>query len=127
MSNKIDEYANNLDIIFKKVKDINAECIFLTENYMCTYVHEKITYEKDIELAKRIIECQNTGILKAHFDIAKKVAQNNNVKICDIYSYWEKLSSNNVDTTSLLANYFNHPIREFHYFIAMKLIETLFD
>jgi hypothetical protein len=38
---------------------------------------------------------------------------------------WEKLEQAGVDVTELLANKLNHPIREFHYYMAMKLIETM--
>ena len=32
-----------------------------------------------------------------------------------------------VDVTELLSNKLNHPIREFHYYTAIKLLETIFD
>ena len=37
------------------------------------------------------------------------------------------MSANAVDTTALLANGLNHPMREMHDLIAYKLIETLFS
>ena len=37
----------------------------------------------------------------------------------------EKLLSVGVDTTELLANKLNHPAREFHYYMAIKLLETI--
>ena len=30
-----------------------------------------------------------------------------------------------INVTELLANKLNHPIREFHYYIAIKLLETI--
>lgn len=48
-----------------------------------------------------------------------------NITVCDLYSVWEKMSSLGVDTTELLANKLNHPIREMHYYIAIKLIEVI--
>jgi hypothetical protein len=40
---------------------------------------------------------------------------------------WEKMISGGVDTTELLSNKINHPIREIHYYMAIKLLETMFE
>jgi hypothetical protein len=38
---------------------------------------------------------------------------------------WEAMARAGVNTTELLANKLNHPIREIHYYMAMKIIETI--
>ena len=57
----------------------------------------------------------------------KETAKKYGVKFCDMYSAWRKMAASGVDTTDLLANYYNHPIREFHYYTAIKIIETIFE
>ena len=47
------------------------------------------------------------------------------VEVCDLYSVWEAMAAAGVDTTELLSNKLNHPIREFHYYMAMKIVETI--
>lgn len=37
------------------------------------------------------------------------------------------MADGGVDTTELLANKINHPIKEYHYYIAIKLLETMFE
>ena len=70
---------------------------------------------------------QNNGGLHIYFEKAKALCEKYNVKICDLHAVWEKLLSADVDTTELLANKLNHPIREMHYYMAIKLIETMFE
>ena len=123
----IKTYLDSLDSIFKKVKLIGAECIFLTENMMCTKVSCHLSGEKAIATAENLSKIQNSGTLDKYFEEAKKVAVNNNVKVCDIYSYWKKMYENGVDVTELLENKYNHPIEKMHYFTAMKLVEAIFE
>ena len=58
---------------------------------------------------------------------ALRVAKECGAKVCDLYTVWEKMSLGGVNTTDLLANQINHPIREIHYYMAIKLIETFFE
>ena len=85
-----------------------------------------MTDENLINLSKSLITIQTGGVLKKYFERAKDLARKYGVKVCDIYSVWEKLSQAQVDTTDLLANKLNHPIKELHYYIAIKLLETIF-
>ena len=34
---------------------------------------------------------------------------------------------NGVDITELLSNKYNHPIREIHYYTAVKVVEKMFE
>lgn len=124
----LDKYAENLRAILKKVAENGAEVIFLTQNAMNT----KISYEfKEadalLHTAKFTENIQNSGTLKAYMDKAREVAEECGAKVCDIYPMWEKLIAGGVNVTELLANKINHPIREIHYYMAMKLIETMFE
>lgn len=124
---KLDEYKNNLAAIFDKVASLGAECIFLTENAMCSKVSCHLHDENLRKFAEKLAPLQNDGTLKAYFDAAKDVAHAHGVKICDVYSAWEKMAAAGVDTTELLSNKLNHPIEKLHCYTAIKLIETMFE
>ena len=122
----IGNYQNALEGIFKKLKEQKIEIIFLTQNYMNTKTSVHLKDQLFIDLAKTFAEnVQKNGTLKAYFNAAKESCEKYDVKICDLYPVWEKLEQAGVDVTELLANKLNHPIREFHYYMAMKLIETM--
>ena len=70
---------------------------------------------------------QNSGILKEYFDAAKDLCEKYGVKVCDLHSVWLKMAEAGINITELLANKLNHPIREFHYYMAMKIVETMLD
>jgi len=124
---KVLEYKNNLNQIVKKILDKGIECILLTPNMMCTntscHLHEDLL----IDYSKRFTAIQNEGVLDKFVDALKEVAKENNVPVCDIYSKWKTLYNSGVDVTELLSNKLNHPIREFHYYTAIKLLETIID
>ena len=79
------------------------------------------------EMCQLHAQLQNDGTLKQYMQAAAAVAEECGGKVCDMYSVWEKLEQNGVNTNNLLANKINHPIRQFHYYMALKLIETIFE
>jgi len=123
---KIANYREALEEIFKKLKAQKIETIFLTQNYMNTKTSVHLKDELFINLSKTFAsDVQNSGVLKAYFEEARKACEKYGVKVCDLYPVWEQLEKAGVDVTELLANKLNHPIREIHYYMAMKLIETM--
>ena len=125
---KLDNYRKNLREIFENVSLGGAEVIFLTQNAMNT--KKSCHLKGDDALTKTALmtaELQSNGVMKAYMDAAKQVANECGVKVCDVYPMWEKMIAGGVDTTELLANKINHPIREIHYYMAMKLLETMFE
>jgi lysophospholipase L1-like esterase len=122
----IEQYTQALDGIFTKLKERDIEVIFLTENYMNTKTSPHLKDELFLRLAKNFAEnVQNSGVLKTYFESAREVCAKHDVKVCDLYPVWEKLEEAGVDVTELLANKLNHPIRELHYYMAMKVVETM--
>lgn len=121
----IDEYAKCLTSIFDGIKKIGAEIIFLTENYMCTKVSPHLKEDALKNLAVELCERQNSGVLEQYFDNAKELCKNYDIEVCDLYSVWKAMAQGGVNTTELLSNKLNHPIREYHYYIAIKLIEKM--
>lgn len=121
----IDEYAKSLEAIFERIEASGAEIIFLTQNFMCTKVSPHITEPSMKELAEELCKRQNTGLMDMYFDKAKEICKNYGAEICDLYSVWKAMAQSGVNTTELLSNKLNHPIREYHYYIAIKLIEKI--
>lgn len=119
-------YTEALKSIFEKVKALNAECIFIFQNTMNTKVSCHLKDEREKELARSFAEIQNRGDLKYYCEQAKITAKECGVEFCDLYSVWENMIEGGVDTTELLSNKYNHPVREFHYYIAIKIIEKMF-
>lgn len=121
------EYAENLREIFKMCKERGAELIYLTEWTACHTLSPHLKDEPLKEIARKMIKREQEGVLRAYFNAGKKIAKEEGVKICDMYAVWEKIRSSGVNTTELLANKINHPVREFHYYIAIKILETIFE
>lgn len=121
----IKQYSKALSGIFSALQEKNIETIFLTQNSMCinTSCHLKDQLFKTLSV--NFSKVQNDGVLKNFMEEAKKVSEQFNVKVCDLYPVWEKLIESGVNVTELLANKLNHPIREIHYYMAIKLLETI--
>ena len=121
----IEEYARSLSTIFEKVSASGAEIIFLTQNYMSTRVSPHLSEQSMKDLAVRLAERQNSSLMDLYFDKAKEICARYGAEVCDLYSVWKAMASSCVNTTELLSNKLNHPIREYHYYIAAKLIEKM--
>ena len=125
--NDVKVYTDALESIFAKVKAIGSECIFLFQNMMNTKVSCHLKEDRERELAKGFVGIQNGGTLDKYHDAAKEIALKCGVAFCDIYSAWKKMAAGGVDITDMLANYYNHPKREFHYYTAIKVVEKMFE
>jgi len=125
---ELDGYGARLDEIFKKIKATGAECIFMTPNMISSNTNRHVKdSEAYINLSERLAKLQNEGVMDAYMAKAKEVATANGVVVCDCYAKWKKMAENGVDTTALLANYLNHPIRDLHWLFANSLVETVFE
>ncbi len=120
-------FKDNLRKIYMAIKNCGSEVICMTPNMMNTYVSGRIEQAEFLETADTTRKYQTDGYLKMYCEAAKQVAEECGVKICDVYSKWERMYDNGVDTTELLANYINHPKKEMHWLFAFSLIETLMN
>ena len=121
----VEAYGERLSAIFEKIKQSGAEIIFLTQNYMCKTVSHQLTEPALRNTAVSLCERQNTGLMDLYVDKAKEVCRRHHVEICDLYETWKAMDQCGVNTTELLSNKLNHPIREYHYYIAVKLMEKM--
>ncbi len=115
-------YTEALSSIFEKTKQIGAECIFLTPNLMNDTVSPHLKEEKLRELALSFTK----NILDQYVTAARATAEAYHIPVCDVYAKWCRLRDCGVNTTELLSNKFNHPIREMHRLTAYSLVETMF-
>lgn len=121
----VEAYAKQLANVFEKIRQSGAEVIFLTQNYMCTKVSHHLTDPALKNVAVSLCERQNTGVMDRYVAKAKEVCNAHHVEICDLYSVWKAMAQCEVNTTELLSNKLNHPIREYHSYIAIKLVEKM--
>ena len=119
------EYKKAMEEIVCSIQNSGAECILLTPNVMNTNVSPHLKDQLFIDLAKSFSSIQNDGVLDLYVDAIKEVAKNKNVKVCDVYSKWKKMIDSGVNTTELLANKLNHPIREINYLTAIMLLDCI--
>lgn len=121
---ELDTYVSGLSGLFKKCNENGFECIFMTPNMLNTYRSEE-TEPQHYEYAAYTAEMQRSGKMDHFMEVAKQLAADFGVAVCDCYSEWKKLSESGVDTTKLLINRINHPTREMHQLFADMLYETI--
>ena len=119
----LENYISSLKIIFQKSKECGAQVIFMTPNMLNTYVAED-TEKVCLEYAAVTAEYQNSGKMDAFMDAAVRLAEEMQIDICDCYKKWKEMSKTR-DTTMLLANRINHPVREMHQLFADSLFELI--
>ena len=64
---------------------------------------------------------QKSGVLGEYFAAGKAAAEGEGAVVLDLYPVWEKLIVSSCNVTELLSNKLNHPIREYHVYVAIKL------
>ncbi len=116
----LDGYKRNLCEIFQRLKNAGIDVIFMTPNMVNTYIHH-LNLPVLHKTAQSCAESQNDGTMDRLVETARNCAKDNGVEVCDVYAIWKKLSEYGVDTTELLCNHINHPIREMHKLFADAL------
>jgi len=121
----LDDYLNPLRQIFNACIERDIETVFMTPNMLNTYVRDDVAPEY-LNYAAVTAEYQNGGRMDLYMSSACRLAEEMGIKVCDCYSYWKKLSETE-DTTKLLANGINHPIKEMHELFAQMLYDTVME
>ena len=124
VNDKLEDFTGALRTIFGECNKRGIECIFLTPNMLNTHVADD-TPPDHVNYATVTAKKQSEGIMDACMDAARAVAREMGVKIADAYAEWKKLSETE-DTTKLLANRINHPVREMHELFCDVLMKTIF-
>lgn len=121
----LDAYLQNIRKIIETLNDKGIEVIFLTQNYMNTEVSCHLKEEQLRNFAANSMKKQNDGVLQKYMEGAAKTASECGAVVCDLHTVWQKMAAAGIDTTELLANKLNHPVREMHKYMAIKLVETM--
>ena len=121
----IETYKNALREIFRTAKEAGIETIFMTPNMMNTD-SSKVSPGSILEpLAEVFAKRQNGGVFDAYMDAARLVCAEEKIALCDCYRIWKNMYDCGVDTTNLLSNGLNHPVREMHDLFAWQLVHTI--
>lgn len=120
-------FKNALKEIFEKLSDQKMEVIFLTPNMMNTKISVYLQDDDMRKIAENKARIQSNGCMDRYMQAAREVCNIYGIPVCDCYTIWKKLNQNGVDTTELLANKINHPIREMNYLFAYELVRTMFQ
>ena len=119
----LEEYLTPLGIIFDRCLAAGCDVIFMTPNMLNTYVAEG-TAQMYLAYAAVTAGYQNEGRMDLYMESACALAREMGVAVCDCYAKWKELSKT-TDTTMLLANRINHPVREMHELFAQSLFEII--
>lgn len=124
-ADKVEEYISSLREIFTRIRESGSAVIFMTPNNMALKVNQRVWQPK----VRNVIVAKSTDEERAsmdlHIDRARKLCTDMGVPICDCYAIWKQMAKSGVDTTSLLSNDINHPIREMHYLFAYELVKMI--
>lgn len=120
----VEEYRNNMCEIFGRLKAFGIKTVFMTPNMINTYVHH-LNLEILNKMAKNCAQLQNDGTMDLFIQTGRECAEENGAVVCDAYAVWKKLGEYGVNTTELLCNYINHPIRPMHRLFADLLEPVL--
>jgi len=123
----IKEYTDALKNIFTDILKSGAEVIFMTPNMMNTTVSPHITNECIIEVAQKIQNIQNGGVMDKYMEAAGSLCKTMQIPVCDCYEKWKLLYKNGVNTTELLSNKINHPTRFMMRLFASMLVDTIME
>ena len=121
----LEEYLDSLRTIFDGCNSRGIEAVFMTPNMLNTYVVEG-TNPVFFDYAHKTADMQNGGRMDTYMEAACKLARNMGIKVADCYSKWKELAKT-TDTTKLLANHINHPVREMHQLFADTIFDAIFE
>lgn len=123
----LDTYKDALRNIFRTAKEADIETIFMTPNMMNTD-SSKVSPGNILEpLAEVFAKRQKEGVFDAYMDAAREVCAEEQITLCDCYAIWKRMYECGVDTTNLLSNGLNHPIRKMHELFAWQLVHTILN
>lgn len=123
INDPLEVFLDSMEEIFDKCTKSGAEVIYMSPNMLNTYVAED-TPDGYFDYAKKLSEIQNSGQMDLYISSVIALAHKMNVKVCDCYSAWKKLSKTE-DTTLLLCNRMNHPTKKMHQLFSDMLFDMI--
>lgn len=123
----ISVFKKALRQIFLETRTAGIETIFMTPNMLNTN-SSKVSKGEILEpLAEIFAQRQSSGVFDDYMEAAREVCREENVTLCDCYAIWKRMYECGIDTTRLLSNGLNHPVREMHDLFAWQLINTILN
>jgi len=123
---KREDFQAALRTITQRVLDAGGDCILMTPPMAAVYRHPLVP-EQFHATAGKYAELYADGTVHAYMQTIRDVASEKNVPLCDCFAKWERMYNAGVDTTKLLCNLLNHPVRELHPLIAHSLLDVIFE
>lgn len=123
----LEKYTAALGDIFQAIQKQGAEIIFMTPNMCNDRLSPGFDNPGFIQFMQKTMDRQNSGLMDAYMEAARRTCQSYGVRICDCYAKWKKLQAAGVNITALLANGANHPTREMNWLFAVSLLETMLE
>lgn len=123
---KLTNYRNALLGISQRLLDAGSEVILMTPPMAAAYRHPLVP-ESFRETAETYAKIYSDGTVHAYMQTIREVASEKCVALCDCFTKWERMYNAGVDTTRLLCNLLNHPVRELHPLIAHSLLDVIFE
>ena len=123
----LESFKASLTEIVTRLKDAEIEVLVLSAPMNCTKVGYMLKDEKLREIAARVADKVNSGVLKRYAAAAGEVAKECGVAFVDAYARWERLYLAGVDTDALLENHINHPNGEMHKATASWILDRMLD
>ena len=123
---KLNDYRNALLGITQRLLDSGSEVILMTPPMAAVYRHPLVP-EDFHNMANHYAEVFQDGTVHAYMQAVRDVAAEKGVRLCDCFAKWERMYNAGVDTTKLLSNLLNHPVRELHSLKAHSLLDTIFE
>ena len=124
---KLADYKAGLSTIVDRLLEIGSDVILMTPPMAATYKHPLVQGAEFGEVAQHYARIWQDGTVHAYMQVVRDVAAEKGVKLCDCFAKWERMYHAGVDTTKLLSNYINHPVRDLHPLIAHSLLDVIFE
>jgi lysophospholipase L1-like esterase len=119
-------YTQALASIFDQLLEREIEVIFMTPNMMNTALDPRLSDRDFLAIAENCAFMQNEGVFDRHIEAARALCREKGIPVCDCYALWKQMEKSGVDTTALLSNHINHPLREMHFLFSYELLRTIF-
>lgn len=123
---KLADYRTALLGITQRLLDAGSEVILMTPPMAAAYRHPLVP-ESYHTMANNYSNLFKDGTVHAYMQTVREVAAEKGVRLCDCFTKWERMYNSGVDTTKLLCNLLNHPVRELHPLIAHSLLDIIFE